>query len=70
MSWFCKTCTDKGIVDKVFLCADENGLVFDCAENEVTMDICEHCGSGYFDAYGNKIQIGRNDELYNTNFDD
>lgn len=56
MAWFCKRCTDNGIMDKEWTDADEFGVVFrDCGEHEMVSDICESCGPGYFNRYGNPI---------------
>ena len=70
MSWFCKTCIDGGEMDEAFLYADSNGIVFDCKEDECVIEICESCGGGYFDRYGNRMRMECDDELCDTDDDE
>lgn len=58
MAWFCKKCISEGHVDEAWLDEDENGIVFDFIPDDDTMthEICEGCGPGWFDRYGNPIQ--------------
>ena len=57
MAWFCKRCTENGIMDKEWTDADEFGVVFaDCGEHGMVSEICEGCGPGYFDRCGNPIE--------------
>jgi len=56
MAWFCKKCVSDGVMDEPWLEADENGIVFpDIDESQMTDTICEGCGPGWFDRYGNPV---------------
>jgi hypothetical protein len=57
MAWFCKKCISEGHVDEEWLEADENGIVFDFIpdDDSMTHEICEGCGPGWFDRYGEPI---------------
>lgn len=53
MAWFCKRCVDNGVIEKEWLGADSEGVVFhDLSEDQMIIEICEGCGPGAFDRYG------------------
>lgn len=65
MAWFCKKCTDAGIMESEWSDANENGIVFDIKEEECVGEICEGCGGGYFDRYGYPVQTECEDDICN-----
>ena len=58
MAWFCKKCISEVHSDESWLYVNKNSIEFDFIpdDDSMTHEICEGCGPGWFDRYGNPIQ--------------